>query len=47
MLPLIRSRISASLSEAFCVRSSVTWLGQPASISENMPAAEQIWPGVQ
>src|SRR5207248_3910114 len=42
-LPLIRSRISSSLSVAWSVfRSAVTALGQPASASRSMPTAEQI-----
>jgi hypothetical protein len=32
---------------ARAVRSLVTVLGQPALASSSMPAAEQIWPGVQ
>ena len=48
MLPLIRSRISASVN-AICgdATSAVAWLGQPAFTSASMPTAEQIWPGVQ
>jgi hypothetical protein len=47
-LPLIRSRISASLSGGrAAARSSVTALGQPSRISPSMATAEQIWPGVQ
>src|SRR5437763_12282143 len=47
-LPLIRSRISSSLSVICSAFISVlTALGQPASTSRSIPTAEQICPGVQ
>ena len=47
MLPLMRSRISASLACGAAARSAVTAEGTPRWISSSMPTAEQIWPGVQ
>src|SRR5205823_8597522 len=47
-LPLMRSRISSSLSvTCSAFKSALTALGQPASTSRSIPAAEQICPGVQ
>ena len=42
MLPLIRSRISASVSAVGAVRSAVSLLAQPSAASCSMPTVEQI-----
>jgi len=47
MLPLMRSRSSATDSMGFAFRSPVTWLGTPRAISSSTATEEQIWPGVQ
>src|SRR5690606_24339603 len=48
MLPLIRSRISASVSSMSVVATSgVAWLGTFLFASSSIATAEQIWPDVQ